>query len=207
MQIQLKYERGRKEMRQKALTRETAETSIALDFSIDGTGETAIQTGVGFFDHMLTLFTKHGLFDLEVKCDGDIEVDQHHTVEDIGIVLGQAFYESIGTKEGIERYATISVPMDEALSTVSIDISGRPFLVFNVEGLKDKVGNFDTELVEEFFQAFTSHAKVTLHINLQYGKNTHHIIESIFKAFGRSLRVASSINPDVKGIPSTKGLL
>lgn len=194
-------------MRQKALARETAETSISLDFSIDGTGETKIQTGVGFFDHMLTLFTKHGLFDLEVICDGDIEVDQHHTVEDIGIVLGQAFYESIGTKEGIERYATISVPMDEALSTVSIDISGRPFLVFNVEGLKDKVGNFDTELVEEFFQAFTSHAKVTLHINLMYGKNTHHMIESIFKAFGRSLRAASSINPAVKGIPSTKGML
>lgn len=207
MQIQLRYERGNKQMRQKALVRETAETSISLDFSIDGTGETTIETGVGFFDHMLTLFTKHGLFDLEVKCDGDIEVDQHHTVEDIGIVLGQAFYESIGTKEGIERYATISVPMDEALSTVSIDISGRPFLVFNVEGLKDKVGDFDTELVEEFFQAFTSHAKVTLHINLQYGKNTHHIIESIFKAFGRSLRAASSINPEVKGIPSTKGLL
>lgn len=194
-------------MRQSQLRRETGETSIALDFSIDGTGETDIQTGVGFFDHMLTLFTKHGLFDLKVKCDGDIEVDQHHTVEDIGIVLGQAFNKSIGTKEGIERYATVSVPMDEALSTVSLDISGRAFLVYNVEGLKDKVGEFDTELVEEFFHAFTSHAKVTLHINLQYGKNTHHIIESIFKAFGRTLRVASSINPDVKGIPSTKGLL
>lgn len=194
-------------MRQKALSRKTAETSIALDFAIDGTGETNIQTGVGFFDHMLTLFTKHGLFDLTVNCNGDIEVDQHHTVEDIGIVLGQAFYESIGTKEGIERYATISVPMDEALSTVSLDISGRSFLVYNVEGLKDKVGEFDTELVEEFFHAFTSHAKVTLHINLAYGKNTHHIIESIFKAFGRALRVASSINPEVKGVPSTKGLL
>ncbi len=194
-------------MRQKALSRETAETSISLDFSVDGTGETDIQTGVGFFDHMLTLFTKHGLFDLKVKCGGDTEVDDHHTVEDIGIVLGQAFNESIGTKEGIERYATISVPMDEALSTVSLDISGRSFLVYNVEGLKDKVGEFDTELVEEFFHAFTSHAKVTLHINLQYGKNTHHIIESIFKAFGRAMRVASSINPDVKGIPSTKGLL
>lgn len=194
-------------MRKSSFVRETAETSISLDFAIDGTGETVIQTGSGFFDHMLTLFTKHGLFDLTVKCDGDVEVDYHHTVEDIGIVLGQAFNESIGTKEGIERYATVSVPMDEALSTVSLDISGRSFLVFNVEGLKDKVGNFDTELIEEFFHAFTSHAKVTLHINLQYGKNTHHIIESIFKAFGRTLRVASSINPDVKGIPSTKGLL
>ena len=194
-------------MRKKQISRETAETSINLDFSIDGSGETDIQTGVGFLDHMLTLFTKHGLFDLSVECDGDIEVDQHHTVEDIGIVLGQAFYESIGTKEGIDRYATVSIPMDEALSTVSIDISGRPFFVYNVEGLKEKVGEFDTELVEEFFQAFVSHAKVTLHINLQYGKNSHHIIESIFKAFGRSLRAASKINPEVKGIPSTKGML
>lgn len=194
-------------MRKKELTRSTAETAIKLAFNIDGSGETAINTGVGFFNHMLTLFTKHGLFDLKVDCDGDIDVDQHHTVEDIGIVLGQAFNESIGTKEGIDRYATISIPMDEALSTVSIDISGRPFFVYNVEGLKDKVGEFDTELVEEFFQAFVSHAKVTLHINLQYGKNTHHIIESIFKAFGRALSAASKINPDIKGIPSTKGML
>lgn len=191
----------------KAIQRKTAETSIDMSFSIDGTGKTDIESGVGFLDHMLVLFTKHGLFDLTVKCDGDVEVDQHHSVEDIGIVLGQAFYKSIGTKEGIDRYATISVPMDEALSTVSIDISGRPFFVYNVEGLKDKVGEFDTELVEEFFQAFVSHAKVTLHINLQYGKNSHHIIESIFKAFGRALSAASTINPNVKGIPSTKGML
>src|SRR5690625_1034457 len=186
-------------MRKKAISRTTAETSIKLDFSIDGTGETDIQTGVGFLDHMLVLMTKHGQFDLNVHCDGDIEVDQHHTVEDIGIVLGQAFQESIGTKEGINRYTTLSIPMDEALSTVSIDLSGRPFFVYHVEGLKDKVGDFDTELVEEFFQAFVSHAKVTLHINLQYGKNSHHIIESIFKAFGRALSTASKINPEVKG--------
>ena len=194
-------------MRSKEISRATAETSITMDFNIDGSGKTDIQTGVGFLDHMLTLFTKHGLFDLKVLCDGDIEVDQHHTVEDIGIVLGQAFYAGIGTKEGIDRYATVSIPMDEALSTVSIDISGRPFFVYNVEGLKDKVGEFDTELVEEFFQAFVSHARVTLHINLDYGKNSHHIIESIFKAFGRALNAASTINPNVKGIPSTKGML
>ncbi|WP_318614043.1 imidazoleglycerol-phosphate dehydratase HisB [Sporosarcina sp. YIM B06819] len=194
-------------MRSKSISRQTAETKIKLDFAIDGSGETDIQTGVGFFDHMLTLFTKHGRFDLKVDCDGDTEVDQHHSVEDIGIVLGQAFYDSIGTKEGIERYATVSTPMDEALSTVSLDISGRSFLVFNVEGMKDKVGDFDTELVEEFFLAFTNNAKINLHINLQYGKNTHHIIESIFKGFGRALRVASTINPDVKGVPSTKGVL
>lgn len=193
--------------RRQEITRETAETSIKLDFTIDGTGSTNIQTGIGFLDHMLTLFTKHGLFDLKVKCDGDLTVDQHHSVEDIGIVLGQAFYESIGNKEGINRYATISVPMDEALSTVSLDISGRSFIVYHVDGLKDKVGEFDTELVEEFFQAFVNHAKVTLHINLHYGKNTHHIIESIFKAFGRTLGEASAINPNVKGIPSTKGVL
>ncbi len=194
-------------MRSNSISRQTAETKIKLDFAIDGSGETDIQTGVGFFDHMLTLFTKHGRFNLKVVCDGDTEVDQHHSVEDIGIVLGQAFYDSIGSKEGIERYATVSTPMDEALSTVSLDISGRSYLVFNVEGMKDKVGDFDTELVEEFFLAFTNNAKINLHINLQYGKNTHHIIESIFKGFGRALRVASTINPDVKGVPSTKGVL
>lgn len=194
-------------MRKSSLSRQTAETAIRAEFSIDGKGDTTIQTGVGFFDHMLTLFTKHGLFNLAIDCQGDLEVDQHHSVEDIGIVLGQAFYESLGTKEGIERYAQVSVPMDEALATVTVDISGRPFLVYNVEGLKDKVGQFDTELVEEFFHAFTSHAKVTLHINLLYGKNSHHIIEAIFKAFGRALRTASTINPRVEGIPSTKGLL
>jgi|SRR5690625_3888269 len=194
-------------MRKKSISRNTAETSIDLEFSIDGSGKTDIKTGVGFFDHMLTLMTKHGSFDLKVYCDGDVEVDQHHTVEDIGIVLGQAFNASIGTKEGINRYATVSIPMDEALSTVSIDISGRSFIVYNVEGLKDKVGEFDTELVEEFFRGFTNHAQVTLHINLAYGTNTHHMIESIFKAFGRALNIASTINPDVKGIPSTKGLL
>lgn len=194
-------------MRRKKITRRTAETTIDLDFAIDGTGKTNLETGVGFFDHMLTLFASHGRFDLTVKCEGDLIVDQHHSVEDVGIVLGQAFQASIGSKEGIERYATVSTPMDEALATVSLDISGRSFLVYNVEGLKEKVGEFDTELVEEFFLAFTRQAGVTLHINLAYGKNSHHIIESIFKSFGRALRLASAINPDIKGIPSTKGTL
>lgn len=194
-------------MRQAKIERTTAETAISLDFLIDGTGTSSIQTGVGFFDHMLTLMTKHGLFDLHVTCNGDLEVDQHHSVEDIGIALGQAFHEALGNKEGISRYATVSTPMDEALSTISIDISGRPYFVYNVEGLKDKVGNFDTELVEEFFQAFVSNAKVTLHINLAYGKNTHHMIESIFKGFGRALDQATLKNPRIKGIPSTKGSL
>ncbi|WOV88485.1 imidazoleglycerol-phosphate dehydratase HisB [Sporosarcina oncorhynchi] len=194
-------------MRKEQITRSTAETKIELTFAIDGTGKKTIETGVGFFDHMLTLFASHGRFDLDVKCAGDLSVDQHHSVEDVGIVLGQAFAAAIGSKEGIERYAMVSTPMDEALSTVSLDISGRSFLVYNVEGLKDKVGEFDTELVEEFFLAFTRHAGVTLHINLNYGKNSHHIIESIFKSFGRALRIASSVNPDVEGVPSTKGSL
>ncbi|KKE79482.1 imidazoleglycerol-phosphate dehydratase HisB [Oceanobacillus caeni] len=194
-------------MRSAKISRKTSETDIHLELNIDGTGKPNIETGVGFFDHMLILMTKHGLFDLNVKCHGDLQVDQHHTVEDIGIALGQAFLESLGTKEGITRYATVTTPMDEALSTVSIDISGRAYLVFNVEGLKDKVGNFDTELVQEFFQAFASNAKVTLHINLAYGDNTHHMIESIFKGFGRCLDQATWKNPRIQGIPSTKGSL
>lgn len=194
-------------MRKHQITRSTAETSIKLDFSIDGDGLVDVNTGVGFFDHMLVLFAGHGLFNLNVNCNGDLEVDQHHTVEDVGIALGQAFSKSIGTKEGINRYANVTIPMDESLATVTVDISGRPCLVYNVEGLKDKVGSFDTELVEEFFQAFVNHAKLTLHINLAYGKNTHHMIEAIFKAFGRALDVASAKNPRIKGVPSTKGLL
>ena len=194
-------------LRKHSIARETAETKIELDFLIDGEGKGKINTGVGFLDHMLVLFTGHGLFDLNVSCDGDIEVDQHHTTEDIGIALGQAFNMAIGDKKGITRYATVSIPMDEALATVHLDISGRPHLVYRVEGLKDKVGTFDTELVQEFFQGFVNHAGVTLHINLEYGTNTHHMIEAIFKAFARALDAASSLNPRVKGIPSTKGLL
>ncbi|RDW21166.1 imidazoleglycerol-phosphate dehydratase HisB [Oceanobacillus chungangensis] len=194
-------------MRNAKITRTTKETAIQLDFYIDGNGTSSINTGVGFFDHMLTLMTKHGLFNLDVRCDGDLEVDQHHSVEDIGIALGQAFNEALGNKEGITRYANITTPMDEALSNVTLDISGRSYLVFNVDGLKDKVGNFDTELVEEFFQAFVSNAKVNLHINLEYGRNSHHIIESIFKGFGRALDLASMINPRIEGVPSTKGSL
>ncbi|MFS0674800.1 imidazoleglycerol-phosphate dehydratase HisB [Ornithinibacillus sp. 179-J 7C1 HS] len=194
-------------MRQTSLIRKTMETSIQLDFSLDGSGASTIQTGVGFFDHMLTLFAKHGLFDLSLTCHGDLDVDQHHTVEDIGIVLGKAFNECIGNKEGINRYASITTPMDEALSIVTVDISGRPYLVYHVEGVKDKVGNFDTELIEEFFQAFVNQSQINLHINLSYGRNSHHIIESIFKGFGRALDFASCKNPRIVGVPSTKGSL
>ncbi|GGB44523.1 imidazoleglycerol-phosphate dehydratase [Lentibacillus populi] len=194
-------------MRNSTIQRTTAETAINMDLWIDGTGTAKIQSGVGFLDHMLILMTKHGLFDMELTCTGDLEVDQHHTVEDIGIVLGQAFEEAIGTKQGINRYATVTIPMDEALSTLALDISGRPHLVYRVNGLKDKIGDFDTELVEEFFQGFVNHAKVTLHINLAYGSNSHHIVESIFKGFGRVLDEATRENPRIKGVPSTKGSL
>ncbi|WP_077706133.1 imidazoleglycerol-phosphate dehydratase HisB [Virgibacillus dokdonensis] len=194
-------------MRNHNISRSTTETSIDLKLAIDGTGKSSIQTGIGFFDHMLTLATKHGLMDVEVHCQGDLEVDQHHSVEDVGIAFGEAFRNALGDKAGITRYASITTPMDEALSTVSLDISGRAYLVYQVEGLKDKVGNFDTELVEEFFQAFTSNAKVTLHIHQVYGKNTHHIIESIFKGFGRALDTATERSGKITGIPSTKGTL
>lgn len=194
-------------MRRHTISRSTAETKIEVSFDIDGEGKANIHSGVGFLDHMLVLFTSHGLFDVFVACDGDTQVDDHHTTEDIGIALGQAFHKAIGDKAGISRYATVSIPMDEALATVHLDISGRPHLVYNVEGLKDKVGTFDTELVQEFFQGFVNHAGVTLHINLEYGTNSHHMIEAIFKAFARSLDQASQLNPRVKGVPSTKGLL
>jgi len=194
-------------LRKHAISRDTAETKIELDLLIDGEGKGKIDTGVGFLDHMLVLFNGHGLFDLDVTCDGDIEVDQHHTTEDIGIAVGQAFKEALGDKVGITRYASVSIPMDEALATVHIDISGRAHFVYRVDGLKDKVGNFDTELVQEFFQGFVNHAGVTLHIQVEYGTNTHHMIEAIFKAFARALDAASMLNPRVKGVPSTKGVL
>ncbi|WP_174615660.1 imidazoleglycerol-phosphate dehydratase HisB [Virgibacillus ihumii] len=194
-------------MRKQSIQRSTSETAIKLTFSIDGTGTATVDTGVGFLDHMLILMSRHGLFDIELTCNGDLEVDQHHTVEDIGIVLGQTFNEALGDKKAINRYATVTTPMDESLSTVSVDISGRSYFVYHVEGLKDKVGTFDTELVEEFFQAFASNAQLTLHINLAYGSNTHHIIESIFKGFGRALDQASFQNSRIEGVPSTKGTL
>lgn len=194
-------------MRNSSIQRETTETDIQIQFSVDGSGKAEMNSGVGFLDHMLTLMTKHGLFDATIVCSGDLTVDQHHTVEDIGIVFGQAFGQALGQKEGINRYATITTPMDEALSTLSLDISGRPHLTFHVDGMKDKIGTFDTELVKEFFQGFVNHAGVTLHINLAYGDNSHHIIESIFKGFGRVLDEATLENSRIKGIRSTKGTL
>ncbi|KIO55569.1 Imidazoleglycerol-phosphate dehydratase [Caldibacillus thermoamylovorans] len=194
-------------MRSAEIVRKTAETKIELQLNIDGNGNSSIDTGVGFFNHMLTLMTKHGFMDLAVKCDGDSDVDDHHSVEDVGIVLGQAFLQALGDKAGIRRYASVFTPMDESLSQVSIDISGRPFLYFDVEIPTEKVGTFDTELVEEFFRAFVNQSGVTLHIQLLHGKNSHHIIESIFKGFGRVLDEATAIDERIKGVRSTKGML
>ena len=194
-------------MRRASLNRKTNETDIAVEFCLDGTGKTHITTGVGFFDHMLTLFGRHGLFDLTVKAEGDLFIDGHHTVEDCGIVLGQAIKEALGSKEGISRYGNAFVPMDEALAQVTVDVSGRSYLVFNAQMPKAAIGNFELELVEEFFQSVAFNAGLTLHVNLMYGGNSHHMAEAIFKAFGRALCQAAEINKRVEGVLSSKGVL
>lgn len=194
-------------MRFSKIDRKTAETDISLSLNLDG-GECEISTGCGFLNHMLTLFARHGRFGLSVKCVGDIDVDYHHTAEDIGICLGKAFSEAIGDKAGITRYGDITLPMDEALILAATDISGRGMLVYNVETPTLRVGDFDTELVEEFFIAFCREAGVTLHVRRLDGKNTHHILEGVYKAVARALSKAVAIDPALKGeIPSTKGVL
>lgn len=192
-------------MRTATLERKTKETEIKLTINLDGKGEYEIETGVGFFNHMLELFTHHSGIDLQFKAKGDTHVDYHHLVEDVGILLGKAFYQALGDKKGINRYGFSLIPMDEALVETAIDFSGRPFLVFNAEFYTEKIGDFHTELIEEFFQAFTKNAKVTLHINKRDGKNSHHIAEAIFKSFARSVKEAIKINNDK--ISSTKGVL
>ena len=195
-------------IRKAAVERITKETQIRGSLTIDGHGTYQISTGIRFFDHMLELFAKHGGFDLKLKATGDLDVDQHHTVEDVGIALGQAVKQALGTMAGITRYASIHMPMDETLSRVVIDISGRPVLVFKVEFPRDKVGTFDTELVREWFNAFTINVGVTLHVETLYGENSHHIAESCFKGLARALRTAVSIDPRAAGeVPSTKGQL
>jgi imidazoleglycerol-phosphate dehydratase len=189
------------------IKRTTKETDISLDLNIDGTGESEISTGVGFLDHMLTLFSRHGFLDLKLKAVGDIEVDDHHTVEDVGICLGDAIAKACGDKAGIRRFGNSTIPMCESLATVVIDLCDRPFLVFNAPLDKPKVGSFDVELVEEFFHALTNHSGATLHINVAYGSNTHHIIEAIFKALGRALDQATSEDERIQGVLSTKGSL
>lgn len=192
--------------RKVTLSRTTAETDIQLSLNLDGSGQCKVNTEVGFFDHMLTLFTKHGGFDLTVKATGDT-ADNHHAIEDIGILLGKAFYEALGDKAGINRYAFQFTPMDEALCRVCVDISGRSTLVYDVPLTREFIGDFETELLEEFFMAFTSNSKVTLHVASLYGTNNHHIVEGIFKSLGRTLSEACAINPENKGIPSTKGII
>jgi len=187
--------------------RDTKETNIDLKLVLDGRGEAAIKTEIPFFDHMLTLMTKHGLFDLDIAAKGDIEVDDHHTVEDVGICLGEALRKALGDKRGIKRFGYARLPMDEALGEVSIDISGRAFLVFNVNAPAKRIKKFEVQLVEEFMRAFVNTASITLHVNLIYGKNTHHIYESIFKALGKALDEATAIDARQKAIPSTKGIL
>ena len=195
-------------MRTAEINRKTAETDIALSLNLDGKGDSKIDTGCGFLNHMLTLFSKHGRFDLNVTCKGDIDVDYHHTVEDIGICLGQAFEKALGDKKGIIRYGSMVLPMDETLILSAVDISGRGFLGYELSIPTEKVGDFDTELCEEFFLAFTRNFPISLHIKQLDGKNSHHIIEGTFKSVGRSLKQAVKIDADFADeIPSTKGVL
>ncbi|MBL8906469.1 MAG: imidazoleglycerol-phosphate dehydratase HisB [Rhizobiales bacterium] len=195
-------------MRKASIKRKTGETEIAVSVGLDGTGACRIATGIGFFDHMLELFGRHALIDLEVEAKGDLHVDFHHTVEDTGIALGQAVSAALGDRKGIRRYASLEMPMDETLTRIALDISGRPFLVFRASFSQPKIGEFDTELVREWFQAFAVHAGVTLHVETLYGDNNHHMAESCFKGLARALRAAVEIDPRQDGrIPSTKGSL
>jgi imidazoleglycerol-phosphate dehydratase len=193
--------------RQATLRRDTRETQIALNLDLDGTGKAQIQTGIGFFDHMLTLLAKHGLMDLTVQATGDLHVDAHHTVEDVGICLGQALVQALGDKSGICRYGSATLPMDETLVTAAIDLSGRAFFVWRAELAAEMLGSFPSALAEEFWRAFSANGQLNLHILCHYGRNTHHIIEGIFKAVARALRQAVAQDPRADGIPSTKGVL
>lgn len=190
-----------------SVNRKTKETHVELTVNLDGEGSSAINTGVGFLDHMLDLLAKHALFDLHIKATGDRVVDDHHTVEDVGICLGQAVKDALGNKKGICRFAHASVPMQEALANIAIDVSGRSALVFHAEFPSEKIGNFDAELIEEFLEAFSANAGVNLHVNVPYGSNAHHIAEAIFKGLARALEDATRINRRIGDIPSTKGIL
>lgn len=195
-------------MRKGSVMRTTKETDIAVSVDLDGAGQSVVDTGIGFLDHMLDLLARHARIDMTVKAKGDLHIDQHHTTEDVGIALGQAVRQALGDLKGITRYADVHIPMDEALTRVAIDISGRPFLVFRAQFGRDKVGTFDTELVNEWFQAFAMNAGITLHVETLYGSNDHHIAESCFKGLARALRAAVAIDPRAAGeVPSTKGTL
>jgi len=195
-------------MRTAKVDRKTKETDIKVTLNLDGEGKYTIDTSIPFLDHMLSLMCRHGLFDMKIKAKGDIDVDYHHTVEDIGIVFGKTVKQALANMKGISRYGQASVPMDEAIASVSLDISGRPYLVYKVEFPKrSKIKNFDPDLIEDFLQAFVINSGITLHVESPYGRNTHHIIEAIFKALGRALKHAVLIDPRVKGVPSTKKCL
>ncbi|WP_127754970.1 MULTISPECIES: imidazoleglycerol-phosphate dehydratase HisB [unclassified Devosia] len=195
-------------MRTATIARKTNETDIRVSINLDGTGKHAMATGVGFFDHMLDQLARHSLIDMEISCTGDLHIDFHHTVEDVGIALGQAIREAIGDKRGINRYASCDLPMDGTLTRAALDVSGRPFLVFRAQWSRDKIGEIDTELFQEFFQAFAVNAGITLHIENFYSDNSHHLAESMFKAVARALRVALEIDPRAADrVPSTKGTL
>ncbi len=190
-----------------AISRKTSETDISVTVNLDGRGLSQVRTGVEFLDHMLGLFAKHGIFDLQVRCQGDLGVDAHHSVEDIGICLGAALDKALGEKAGLVRFAHAYVPMDEALARVTVDLSGRPYLVYKVKVQRERVGQLESDLVEEFWKALATHARMNLHIELLYGRNPHHVFEAIFKAAGRALSLATRIDPRVQGVPSTKGVL
>ena len=193
--------------RKASVERITKETQIKLSVAIDGTGSAQVCTSVPFLDHMLDLFARHGLFDLAVEAKGDVDIDFHHTVEDIGIVLGGALKEALGAKQGIRRYGQASVPMDETLASVAVDLSGRPYLVYNVRLPKVKIGEFDVELAKEFFQALVNNLGANIHVNVMYGDNVHHVLEACFKALARALDMATQLDPRIEGVMSTKGKL
>lgn len=190
-----------------SVNRQTAETQIELELALDGAGQADVATGVGFFDHMLVLFAKHGAFDLRVRAVGDLHVDQHHTVEDTGICLGQAFRQALGDKAGIRRYGHFTLPMEETLATVAVDLSGRYALAYNAPTPSQKIGDFDAELLEDFWQATAANCLCNLHVLLHYGRNSHHIAEATFKAAARAFRMAVELDPRMPGVPSTKGTL
>lgn len=189
------------------VTRSTTETRIELELVVDGSGQSEIQTGIGFFDHMLTLFARHGCFDLQVRAEGDLEVDFHHTVEDVGICLGQAFAQALGDKKGLVRYGSFYLPMDEALCRVVIDFGGRPYLVFDAPEKPEAIAGFPFQLVEEFLRGFAVQAGVNLHVALLYGRDSHHMAEAVFKGLARAADLATTLDPRVQGVPSTKGTL
>jgi len=193
--------------RKAIIRRTTSETDVKVALNLDGTGKGSAQTGIPFLDHMLMLFAKHGIFDLDLSCKGDLEIDAHHSVEDIGISLGLALDKAWGDKKGIVRFAHSYFPMDETLVRVAVDISGRPYLVYKVRVSRERIGTLDAELIEEFWKAVVTHARLNVHVELLYGRNTHHIFEAVFKAAARALSLATRIDPRIQGVPSTKGVL